>query len=148
MIQLYEERSNELVDLFRLADPSRKAIEQALENGKVFCYIEEQTLFGALLFVMQQEVIEITHLAVLEHAENRHIGTRLLTNMIQYAKKQGTTDLVIKTGSTSFKQLYLYQKIGFRMDSIVSDYFTTHYEAPIFENGLRLYDQVVLKLKI
>ena len=148
MIQLYEERSNELLALFSLADPSRKAIKEALENGKVFCYVEKQTLLGALLFIRQQETIEITHLAVLERAENRHIATRLLAHMIEYAKKQKVTVLVIKTGSTSLKQLYLYQKMGFRMDAIVSDYFITHYDAPIFENGLRLYDQVVLKLEI
>ncbi|WP_297079184.1 N-acetyltransferase [uncultured Enterococcus sp.] len=148
MIVTLTKTISELLPLLLLADPSEFAIKKALEKGEVLGFIEDDRLLGALVYVEELKEIEITHLAVVEYAENRHIASRLLTHLIDLAKTKHQHTIVIKTGSTSFKQLYLYQKYHFRMVEIVPDYFTTHYAEPIMENGLRLYDQIILKLEI
>lgn len=56
--------------------------------------------------------------------------------------------LVVGTGNSSFDQLALYQKCGFRMKGIIEDYFIEHYEEPIFENGIQCRDMIRLSLKI
>ena len=54
----------------------------------------------------------------------------------------------IGTGSTSFAQLYLYQKCGFRVVNIDRDFFVDNYDDPIIENKLILRDMIRLEKKI
>ncbi|PKL30065.1 MAG: GNAT family N-acetyltransferase, partial [Spirochaetae bacterium HGW-Spirochaetae-10] len=64
---------------------------------------------------------------------------------IEWAQKNGSRSIVIGTGNSSLTQLSLYQKLGFRMDHIIKDFFTDNYSEPIVENGLLCRDMVVLK---
>ncbi|WP_396442469.1 GNAT family N-acetyltransferase [Limosilactobacillus panis] len=78
--------------------------------------------------------------------ENRGLATFLLNFAKEYAHQHHYRKLIIGTGSTSFKQLYLYQKVGFRAVAIRSNFLTDNYRNPIFENHLRLRDMIVLKM--
>lgn len=49
------------------------------------------------------------------------------------------------TGTTSFGQLYLYQKCGFRVVGVDQNFFTIHYDKEITENGLVLKDMIRLR---
>jgi len=44
--------------------------------------------------------------------------------------------------------LAFYQRFGFRVDSILKDYFIINYDEPIFENGIQLKDMLRLILKL
>lgn len=138
--------TKEVMALLELADPEPIYITQALQKGQLMAYLHKLQVVGALVWLKRSpDVCEITHLAVSPQMENQHIATRLLEAAIKDVQAQGCHTVQIKTGSTSIKQLYLYQKIGFRMTAIARDYFTLHYAEPIYENGLRLYDQITLE---
>jgi uncharacterized protein YhfF/ribosomal protein S18 acetylase RimI-like enzyme len=92
--------------------------------------------------------IEIVCVAVHEQFQNRGIGVALVQTTIQYAKAGTYSDILVKTGNSSIKPLYLYQKCGFRFDSVIPDYFAEQYGHPIYENGLRCLDQIVLRYRI
>src|SRR5690606_11155526 len=63
-------------------------------------------------------------------------------------RKQGFQELLIGTANSSFGQLALYQKTGFRIFEIRKDYFTQYYREPIYENGLQATDMLMLQLKL
>ncbi|KRM25064.1 MULTISPECIES: GNAT family N-acetyltransferase [Limosilactobacillus] len=135
--------------LFLRADPSRKLVTAYLKNGFVFELRQSPRLLATLVLLpVSAFQLEIKNLAVSPQFENRGLATSLLNFAKEYAHQHNYHELIIGTGSTSFKQLYLYQKVGFRPVAIRSDFFTDNYVKPIFENHLRLRDMIVLKTNI
>ena len=101
-----------------------------------------------VLLPTHPRTLEIVNIAVSEDSRGRGIGQELLHFAIDFAKKEKYDYLEIGTGSTGFQQLYLYQKVGFRMTHIEPDFFIHHYDEPIIENGLPLKDMVRLRLHL
>lgn len=134
--------------LFLSADPSRKIVSDYLQRG--FCF-EKRTpsnkLIGVLVLLpTRPETIEIVNIAIDEQYQAQGFGKELLEFALGFSKKENYKSVEIGTGSTSFGQLYLYQKCGFRMVSIDTDFFNRHYETEIIENRLILKDMVRLRL--
>lgn len=135
--------------LLLTADPSRKVINSYLNRSHQFEMIRNQQLIGVLLLLdTRPETVEVINLAVIEAMQNQGFGERLIQFAISWAKKHHYKTITIGTGNTSFAQLYLYQKCGFRAVSIDSNFFVEHYDEPIIENNLHLRDMVRLKLTL
>lgn len=135
--------------LLLLADPNKNLVQSYLQLGMTFAIYKEAKL--AAIIVLQevsQFKLEIKNIAVDPEFENQGIATMLLHYAIQFAKKHHYQQLQIGTGSTSFKQLYLYQKVGFRITDIKSNFFIENYERPIHENGLLLRDMLMLTINL
>ncbi|WP_220751162.1 GNAT family N-acetyltransferase [Apilactobacillus xinyiensis] len=91
--------------------------------------------------------MEIMNLSIDEHFRNKHYGTKLLKFVIDEFQNK-CKFLEICTGSTSFEQLYLYQKMGFRCTTVERDFFNKKclYPNEILENGLILKDKIRLQI--
>lgn len=129
------------------ADPSRKIIESYVDRST--CLIAEKNgeLVGIILLLpTRPETIEIVNIAVVRKKRRQGIGQELLQYAQEWAKARRYAVLEIGTGSTSFGQLYLYQKNGFRIYGVDIGFFERHYTEPIFENKLRLKDMLRLRL--
>ena len=59
-------------------------------------------------------------------------------------RNQSYQQLLVSTGDSSIGQLALYQKCGFRIESIERDYFIRHYPEVIIENGIQCRDRICL----
>lgn len=135
-----------LFNLFLLADPSREMIEQYVREGHTFVGMHEDRVIAAIVLLFTAaDVVEIKNVAVLPEHRGRGVGSSLIRFAIEWAQKNGSRSIVIGTGNSSLTQLSLYQKLGFRMDHIIKDFFTDNYAEPIVENGLLCRDMVVLK---
>lgn len=137
------------MELLLLADPEEQAIQAYITRSK--CYIKEldgKTVGTYVLLATRPHTVEIMNIAVEETLQGKGIGQQLLQHAIQTSKELGYRIVEIGTGNSSISQLYLYQKCGFRMVGIDKDYFTHHYNEPIFENGLPCRDMVRLQLYI
>ena len=133
------------IDLLLLADPSRKLIEEYLKRG--VCYVAENNkeLIGVyVLLPTRPESVELVNIAVSESEQGRGIGKQLLMDAIQKSKIRGYKTIEVGTGNSSIGQLALYQKCGFRITSVDSDFFIRHYEDKIFENGIWCRDMIRL----
>lgn len=135
-------------ELLLLADPSKKLITDYVQRG--FCFeIKEREILGIIVLLpTRPETIEIVNLAVEKTFQGQGIGQKLIKFALEYAKKKEYKTVEIGTGSTGIGQLYLYQKLGFRMVSIDKDFFSRHYNEKIIENGLVLKDMVRLRLEL
>lgn len=73
-----------------------------------------------------------------------HETKRRKTDYAADPQAGGAHALMIGTGNSSLAQLRLYQRLGFRIVSIVPDFFA-NYPEPIYENGILCRDMVRLR---
>lgn len=135
------------MDLLLLADPSVDVIESYLSRSIV--YVAERVpsdIIGVCAVLpTRPRTMEIVNVAVSEAWQQRGIGQRMLRAVMEdVCRKHRVSRLEIATGNSSFSQLRLYQKLGFRMSHIEHDFFVQNYAEPIFENGLQCRDLVHL----
>ncbi len=79
--------------------------------------------------------------------KNQHgkgIGKQLVMDAINVAKAKGYKTIEIGTGNSSIGQLALYQKCGFRIIGVDTDFFIRHYPEEIIENGILCRDMIRL----
>ncbi|WP_235836386.1 GNAT family N-acetyltransferase [Enterococcus timonensis] len=139
--------SSDYWQLLLEADPNQKLIESYLGQATFFQGTVDGHVVAVLALVAKTpKVVEIMNLCVDENYREQHFAQQMLKEAINWSKARHFQQIEIATGSTGLLQLYLYQKLGFRMWKIVPDYFLTHYPEQIIENGLVLKDQVGLRL--
>lgn len=136
-------------DLLYLADEDDEQIKKYKDSAVFMAAKQDNEIHGIIgLSELNKDENEIVCIAVYEKYQNRKIGTELLEKAISYSKRKEYKEIIIKTGNSGIKQLYLYQCCGFRFDSINKDYFSENYRVPIYENTIRCIDQLILKYRI
>lgn len=132
-------------DLLLEADPSRKIVEEYIRRAD--CYIAEDsnTVVGVyVLLPTRPETVELVNLSVLESEQGKGLGRKLVLHAIQIAKSHKFKRIEIGTGNSSIGQLALYQKCGFRIVGVDTDYFSKNYREEIYENGILCKDMIRL----
>jgi ribosomal protein S18 acetylase RimI-like enzyme len=137
------------IELLLLADPSINMIKQYLYGSTILCAFYNSEIIGVLvLYPIQDFSLEIKNLAVNPDYQNQGIGKLLIQSGEDFAKSKGFLTLSICTGNTSFRQLALYQKMGFQIKDKIENYFLENYPEPIFENGELCKDLLMLEKQI
>jgi ribosomal protein S18 acetylase RimI-like enzyme len=132
-------------DLLLIADPSKKNIDKYILNSIIYeAVINEETIGCYVLCTLDEETIEIKNIVIDEKHQGKGLGTILLNDAINKSRFMGFKKIIIGTGNSSAAQLHLYQKVGFRITGIKSNFFSENYEEPIFENGIECRDLIVL----
>lgn len=141
------EKSEELpMDLLLEADPSEELVYRYCSEGSCYVGSEASEMIGVLVLCpLNQTVVEISNIAVAQNKRGQGLGKKLIFFALSEANRLGYTEVFIGTGNSSVNQLILYQKCGFRLDSIDLEFFTRNYSEPIFENGLQCRDMIRLK---
>jgi len=97
---------------------------------------------GAATLRWSSEPAEILEFAISEDHQRQRLGRQFLEWIKEEARRRGKTKLYVGTGNTSFGNFVFYQKCGFRMDSVRSDYLR-YYRKPRYEQGIRVRDLLV-----
>ncbi|MGD8778057.1 MAG: GNAT family N-acetyltransferase [Ignavibacteria bacterium] len=130
------------------ADPSEKCINKYLSGSLCFGAFVDNVMVGVCVTKqIRPNISEIFNIAVSPDFQKKGIGTKL----IKYALSQlvDKSIKVVKLGTGTFGyQLTFYQRLGFRVESVIKDFFLDNYEAPIFEQGIQLKDMLRLYLKL
>lgn len=136
-------------ELLFLADEDDDQIAKYYDKALFWVAMEDDKKVGVLGLVENEDFSsEIVNVAVDPLYENRKIGRSLVEKALEHCKKEGLREVWIKTGNCGIKQIYLYQRCGFRLHSINRDYFSQFYSQPMYENFLPCADQVVLQYRI
>lgn len=135
-------------DLLMLADPSRPQIEKYIHQARTFVLYRDASIVGVLVLVARQDTIEIMNIAVAPAFQGQGLGKLLLAEAKRIAKLTGAKSMRIGTGNSSLSQLALYQKAGFRIESIDRDFFVRNYDEPIIENGIVCRDMIRLSMEL
>ncbi|MEI7026231.1 GNAT family N-acetyltransferase [Paenibacillus sp. y28] len=135
--------------LLLLADPEEHVIASYLPRSRCFVLEHEGRVAGVyVLLPTRPYTSEIVNIAVAEHLQGNGFGKAMLAHAIQQARAIGSHTIEIGTGNSSIGQLYLYQKCGFRITGVELDFFTRHYQNPIYENGILCRDMLRLQQHI
>jgi ribosomal protein S18 acetylase RimI-like enzyme len=136
--------------LFREADDSAAEIQGYMEQGEVLVARHEQALAGHLQLISDAGRHEIKSLAVIERARGHGIGAALVRAGCGRALAAGADRVVVSTAAAGIENLRFYQRLGFRMDRIVRDYFNEQrgYPADLRVDGIPLRDQVWLSMAL
>lgn len=135
--------------LLLLADPSETMIMSYLSRGHLLvAELAGRTIGVSHLDPLGAGGVELRNLAVVEDLQRQGYGRRLMEEVIAFCRQQGYDHLRVGTGNSSLGNLAFYQKLGFRLVGVERDYFRRNYREPIYENGIRCLDRVVLELSL
>ncbi|WP_460952328.1 GNAT family N-acetyltransferase [Spirosoma daeguense] len=109
--------------------------------------IDEHSV-GICLLQRNADNSEIMNVAVEPDYQGKGLGRALLNHVINVARKQGETRVLIKTGNSGISQIALYQQLGFDLVAVNYDYFLKTYPEPIWENGIQCKHQLVFALRL
>jgi N-acetylglutamate synthase-like GNAT family acetyltransferase len=132
--------------LLLLADETVEAINVYINKSEIYILEYEHQAVGVyVLYHINKEMAEIKNIAVDESRQGRGFGKLMLEDALSRAKTIGLKTIVIGTGDALTDLLYFYQKQGFEIWDIKTNFFIDNYPAPIYENGIRLKHMVMLK---
>lgn len=133
------------MELLLEADPSEKMVRDYCGRGLVYEATTDGKLIGVyVLLPLADSTMEIKNVAVAESIRGKGYGKKLVLHALAEAKRLSFHRVEIGTGNSSLDQLALYQKCGFRIDSIDRDFFVRNYPEPIMENGIQCRDMIRL----
>jgi len=141
------EKVNEIpLYLLLQADPSLEKVNEYLSKGKTWlAKNEKEEIVGVCILEIEKKEAEVKNISVKKKYQGTGIGQRLLTAIKIFCNKSGMKSLTVCTGNSSIGQLAFYQKCGFEMVEIKSNYFIENYPEPIFEHGIQCKHQIVLR---
>lgn len=136
-------------ELLLMADPSKAMVDEYLSRGVCFIAEYEGEMVGEfVLLKTRPETVEIVNIAVQEELQGQGVGRHMIKEAIEAARRLGCKTVEIGTGNSSFHQLKLYQRCGFRIVGVDRDFFVRHYEEEIIEGGIRCVDMIRLSLDL
>jgi N-acetylglutamate synthase-like GNAT family acetyltransferase len=132
------------IQLLLEADPSEQSIRSYLNDSWCFVAKNDGQIVGACIVkLISAGTAEIFNVAVYPDHQNQGIGSGLLKFALHELANKRIPRVELGTGTFGY-QLTYYQRIGFRVDSVVKEYFLANYPQPIFENGIQHKDMLRL----
>jgi ribosomal protein S18 acetylase RimI-like enzyme len=141
----HEERHTYL-DLLLIADECAEIVSKYLYDGELYSvYNEEHETIGVILMIKKaRDIAEIKNIAVKPIHQGKGYGKAILQIICNMYKEKGYRSIQVGTANSSIENLIFYQKAGFRIIDVKRDFFAA-YPEPIFENGIRALDMVMLE---
>ena len=134
------------LDLLLLADEQEDMVDRYLERG--FMYVLEDDGVKAECVVTDEGngVLELKNIAVAPAAQGRGYGKDMVDFLIRTYKGQYAV-LQVGTGDSP-STIPFYEACGFYRHHLVKNFFTDHYDHPIYECGVQLVDMMYLQRKL
>lgn len=83
-------------------------------GGNIFFVKAGEQIIGTVaLMKIEEEVFELTKMAVTPHAQGKKIGQKLMAHTLDYARKQGWKKVIIYSNRKLENAIYIYKKMGF-----------------------------------
>jgi len=136
------------MELLLEADPSGEKIRAYLGEGRCFvATVNGETAGVYVLKPIGPLVYELMNISVAVTHQRKGLGTLLVKHAIASVREWGGRRLEVGTASFGF-YLTFYQREGFRVSSIVRDFFLQNYPEPIYEGGIQHKDMLRLTLEL
>lgn len=130
------------------ADPSEQKVNSYLSDA--WCFVAKQSgrIVGACVAKSISEgTAEIFNVAVYPEFQQQGIGSAVLGFALSKLAAKDVQRVELGTGAFGY-QLTYYQRHGFRVDSVLKDYFLLNYPDPILENGIQHKDMLRLYIQL
>ncbi|MFQ9872739.1 MAG: GNAT family N-acetyltransferase [Oscillospiraceae bacterium] len=145
-IRQITENKKQFLQLLLLADEQEDMIDRYLSRGELFALYDPFAPHVRAVCVVTLEapgVYEIKNLATVPRYQRRGYARGLIEFLFSHYRRDGKT-MLVGTGESPLT-LPFYEKCGFRFSHRIPNFFTEHYDHPIYEDGVLLRDMVVLR---
>ena len=146
-IQRFVERRSQIRAFFELADDSPREIDAYIERGEVLVALLGNQVVGHVQFISYGVQWELKSIAVEPQQQRQGIGTALVRSVFQRALLEGCIQVIVGTAAADIDNLRFYQRLGFRMDRVEKDAFSSDRGYTFSEaNGIQVRDRVWLSV--
>ena len=140
------ENKGDYMPLLLLADEQTDMIEKYLYRGELYALFDPDLRAACVLTDEGDGVFELQNIAVLPEFQRRGYGRLLVTHVVDSCTGRAKT-LMVGTGDSPMT-LPFYDQRGFTFSHRIKDYMLAHYDHPIYEDGVQLFDKVYLKMEL
>ena len=142
-IRKVETDKKQYLSLLLLADEQEDMVDRYLERGIMYVLEDDGVKAECVVTDEGDGVLELKNLAVDPAAQGRGYGKAMVDFLIRTYKGQYAV-LQVGTGESP-STIPFYEACGFRRHHLVKNFFTDHYDHPIYECGVQLVDMVYLQ---
>ena len=130
------------LDLLLLADEQESMIDRYLDRGEMFALLDPELRAVCVVTDEGDGVFEIKNISVYPAFQGRGYGKAIIEFVLERYRGRGRL-MTVGTGDSPLT-LPFYLRCGFAESHRVRNFFTDHYDHPIFEAGKQLVDMVYL----
>ena len=134
------------LDLLLLADEQEDMVDRYLERGTMYVLEDDGVKAECVVTDEGDRILELKNIAVEPADQGKGYGKALIDFLIETYAGQYTV-LQVGTGDSPSTILF-YEACGFRRHHLVKNFFTDHYDHPIYECGVQLVDMVYLQREL
>lgn len=131
------------VDLLLLADEQEDMIDRYLERGTMYVLEDDGIKAECVVTDEGGGILELKNIAVAPDCQGKGYGKALVNFLIRTYREKYTV-LQVGTGDSP-STIPFYESCGFLRHHLVKNFFTDHYDHPIYECGVQLVDMVYLQ---
>lgn len=147
-MEIYEVRSNkkQYLSLLLLADEQEDMIDRYIDRGTMYVLEDNGVKCECIVTDEGNGIIEIKNIATVPEYQGKGYARRLI-DFIADTYKDRYSILQVGTGDSPLT-IPFYEKCGFVRSHRIRNFFTDHYDHPIYECGIQLVDMVYLQRKL
>lgn len=140
------DRKKEYLALLLLADEQEDMVDRYLERGTMYVLEDGGVKAECVVTDEGDGILELKNIAVKPDCQGKGYGKALVDFLVQTYMGQYAV-LQVGTGDSP-STIPFYESCGFRRHHLVKNFFTDHYDHPIYECGVQLVDMVYLQREI
>ena len=145
-IRKVETDKKRYLDLLLLADEQEDMVDRYLERGTMYVLEDGGVKAECVVTDERNDILELKNIAVEPDFQGKGYGKALIDFLIETYAGQYTV-LQVGTGDSP-STIPFYEACGFRRHHLVKNFFTDHYDHPIYEGGVQLVDMVYLQRRL
>ena len=145
-IKKVERDKKRYLDLLLLADEQEDMIDRYLERGTMYLLEDDGVKAECVVTDEGGGVLELKNIAVEPAFQGKGCGKAMVDFLIRTYKGKYAV-LQVGTGDSP-STIPFYEACGFYRHHLVKNFFTDHYDHPIYECGVQLVDMVYLQRKL
>ena len=145
-IRKVEKNKKQYLGLLLLADEQESMIDRYLERGTMYVLEDGGVKAECVVSGGGGGILELKNIAVEPAFQGKGYGKSLVDFLIKtYTGRYAV--LQVGTGDSP-STIPFYESCGFRRHHLVRNFFTDHYDHPIYECGVQLVDMVYLQREL
>lgn len=144
-MKIYEIKENKkrFSELLLLADEQEDMIDRYLEKGTMYVLEDNGVKAECVVTDEGSGFLEIKNIAVVPESQGKGYGKALIDFLVlTYTGRYSV--LQVGTGDSPLTVPF-YEKCGFVRSHRIKNFFTDHYDHPIYECGVQLVDMIFLQ---
>lgn len=142
-IERITENKKLYLDLLLLADEQENMIDKYLWSGDLFALYDDDLKSVCVVVPVDHETCELKNIATYPEFQGQGYGSKLIHFIFEFYRNTYKS-MLVGTGDVPWILLF-YERCGFEMSHRIENFFTDHYDHPMFEGDIQLIDMVYLR---